>query len=139
MPGRRKGRELAVQMLYQWDVTRPSMERLQESFWSLREQPAAARGFAIRLVEGTLANLEAIDGLITEHTEKWRLERIALVDRNVLRMAICEFLHEDTPKKVVINEALEVTKKYSTPEAVQFVNGILDAVLTKIETREEAR
>ncbi len=126
-------------MLYQWDVARPSMERLQESFWSLREQPPAARGFAIRLVEGTLANLEAIDGLISEHTEKWRLERMALVDRNVLRMAICEFIQKDTPKKVVINEALEVTKKYSTPEAVQFVNGVLDAVLAKIEAREEAR
>ncbi len=62
-----------------------------------------------------------------------------MVDRNVLRMAICEFLQEDTPKKVVINEALEVTKKYSTPEAVQFVNGILDAVKMKLEAREEAR
>jgi N utilization substance protein B len=105
----------------------------------LREQPEAARVFAIGLVEGTLANLEAIDGLIAEHTERWRLERMALVDRNVLRMAICEFLQEDTPRKVVINEALEVTKKYSTPEAVQFVNGILDAVKMKLELREEAR
>jgi N utilization substance protein B len=87
-------------------------------------------------VEGTLANLKAIDGLIEEHTEKWRIERIAMVDRNVLRMAICELLQEDTPKKVVINEALEVTKRYSTPEAVQFVNGVLDAVRMELETRE---
>ena len=125
-------------MLYQWDVSRPSMDRLQESFWSLREQPEAARVFAIRLVEGALANLEAIDGLISQHTERWRLERMAMVDRNVLRMAICEFLQEDTPKKVVINEALEITKKYSTREAVQFVNGILDAVRIGLEPREEA-
>ena len=80
-----------------------------------------------------------IDALISTYAERWRLERMATVDRNILRLAIYEFLYEDTPKKVVINEALEIAKKFSTTEAVQFVNGILDAVRLKIETAKEAQ
>jgi N utilization substance protein B len=133
MSGRRKGRELAVQMLYQWDVAAQPVDEVLESFWRLGEQPESARAFARRLVEGTAAHVGEIDALVSEHAEHWRMDRMATVDRNILRLAVYEFLHEDTPKKVVINEALEITKKFSTPEAVQFINGILDAVRLELE------
>jgi N utilization substance protein B len=133
MPGRRKGRELAVQMLYQWDVAAQPVGKVLEAFWRLGEQPESARSFARKLVEGTVADAGEIDAIITEHAEHWRVDRMATVDRNILRLAVYEFLHEDTPKKVVINEALEIAKKFSTPEAVQFINGILDAVRLELE------
>ena len=122
-------------MLYQWDVGAQPVGKVLESFWRLGEQPKSARSFARKLVEGTIANVGEIDVLISEHAEHWRMERMATVDRNVLRLAVYEFLREDTPKKVVINEALEITKKFSTPEAVQFINGILDAVRLKLEVQ----
>jgi N utilization substance protein B len=115
------------------------VDKVLESFWQLGDQPEAARAFARELLEGTLGHLTEVDALISEHAERWRLERMAMVDRNVLRLAVYELLYEDTPSKVVINEALEVTKKFSTDEAVQFVNGILDAVRLKIETAKEAQ
>jgi N utilization substance protein B len=120
-------------MLYQWDVGRDSVSKVLESFWQLGRQPESARAFAQRLFEGTALSIGEIDALIEEHAEHWRLDRMAAVDRNVLRLAVYEFLHEDTPEKVVINEALEVAKKFSTPESVQFINGILDAVRHKLE------
>ena len=80
---------------------------------------------------------EEIDALISEHAERWRLERMSTVDRNILRLAIYELLDGETPKKVIINEALEVAKKFSTPEAVHFINGILDAVRQRIEATKE--
>ncbi len=126
-------------MLYQWDLNRQPVDRLLESFGRLGEGRQGAREFARRLVRATLEGLDEIDALIAEHAEHWRLSRMATVDRNVLRLAICEFLHEDTPKKVVINEALELAKKFSTPEAAQFVNGILDAVRLKVEAASEVR
>lgn len=139
MGSRRRGRELAVQMLYQWDIDRQPVEAVLESFARLGLQPEPARDFARRLLEGTLAHLDEIDALIAAHAENWRLTRMAAVDRSVLRLAIFEFLYEDTPRRVVINEALEVTKKYSSPEAVQFVNGVLDAVRVRLEAPSEAR
>ncbi len=119
-------------MLYQWDVNRQSPAEVLESFSQIGGQPEAVDRFARRLVNGTLAHLEEIDIIISQHAEHWRLSRMATVDRNVLRLATYELLHEDTPEKVVIDEALEITKRFSTPDAVGFVNGILDAVrLTK--------
>lgn len=126
-------------MLYQWDIGREPLGRVLESFWQFGEPAEAVREFAGRLVEGTVSHLEEIDSLIAASAENWRLPRMAAVDRNILRLAVYEFLYERTPGKVVINEALEVTKKFSTPEAVQFVNGILDAVRQKIEAAREAR
>ena len=139
MAARRKGREFAVQMLYQWDISRQPIDRVSESFWQLTEGPEVTQRYTRRLVIGTLNNVEQIDTLISEHAEHWRLDRIATVDRNIMRLAIYEFLYEDTPKKVVINEALEVTKKFSTPNAVQFINGILDAVRLTLEATKEAK
>ncbi len=133
---RRKGRELAVQMLYQWEMSEEPVARVQESFWKLREAADKTRSLAQRLLEGTVEHLGEIDELITKHAEHWRLPRMAAVDRNILRLAIYEFLYEEVPKPVVINEALEVTKRFSSPDAVQFVNGVLDAVRASIEAPE---
>ena len=133
---RRKGRELAVQMLYQWEISEEPVARVQESFWKLREAADKTRSLAQRLLTGTVEHLGEIDELITKHAEHWRLPRMAVVDRNILRLAIYEFLYEEVPKRVVINEALEVTKRFSSPDAVQFVNGVLDAVRSSIEASE---
>jgi N utilization substance protein B len=123
-------------MLYQWEISEEPIARVQESFWKLRETADETRGLAQRLLTGTVEHLGEIDELLAKHAEHWRLPRMAAVDRNILRLATYEFLYEDVPKRVVINEALEVTKKFSGPDAVQFVNGVLDAVSASIEAPE---
>lgn len=133
MGERRRGRESAVQMLYQWEVGGEPLGRVLDSFERLRTPSDASQDFARRLVEGTLAHREEIDRLITAQTENWKLDRMATVDRNILRIAIYEFLFEPTPKPVVINEALEIARRFSSEEAVEFVNGVLDAVRQKLE------
>jgi transcription antitermination protein NusB len=90
------------------------------------EEPA--REFATRLAIGTLSQLEALDERIRSRAEHWRIARMAIVDRNILRLAVYEFLHEPTPRTVAINEALEIARRFSTYEATQFINGILDAI-----------
>jgi N utilization substance protein B len=138
MGSRRKGREAALQMLYQWEVTREPLERLYESFSRLAPALGESEDLARRLLEGTLEHLSEIDALIEAQAEHWKLARMAAVDRNVLRLAIYEFLFEPTPKNVVINEALEVTRRFSSEEAVEFVNGILDGVWQRLEAAREA-
>ena len=123
-------------MLYQWEISEEPVARVQESFWSLREAADKTRGLAQRLLTGTVEHLGEIDELLTKHAEHWRLPRMAAVDRNILRLAIYEFLYEEVHKRVVINEALEVTKRFSSPDAVQFVNGVLDAVRSSLEAPE---
>ena len=91
------------------------------------------REFATRIATGTIANLAAVDDRIRSRAEHWRIERMALVDRNILRLAVYEFLYEDTPRAVAINEALEIARKFSTFEATQFINGILDAIKLDLE------
>ena len=91
--------------------------------------------FANNLVTGTLKELETIDDRIRTRAEHWRIERMAIVDRNVLRLAVYEFLFEDTPHTVVINEALEIARRFSTFEATQFINGILDAIKHDLEEK----
>src|SRR5438128_12426114 len=88
----------------------------------------SAREFATRLATGTLANRTQLDERIRSRAENWRISRMAIVDRNVLRLAVYEFLHEPTPRTVTINEALEIARRFSTYEATQFINGILDAI-----------
>ncbi len=128
MGARRKGRELALQMLYQWDVSREPVERVIESSSELQKAGEAARAFASRLVEGTVDRVEEIDKILIATSEHWRLGRMSTVDRNVLRLAVYELLTKQTPPGVVINEALEVAKRFSSPESVGFVNGVLDSV-----------
>ena len=130
---RRRAREAALQMLYQWEIGRTSPGDTILSYWPAQEhdEPVAAehREFANMLVRGTTGRVEEIDALITSRAQNWRLERMAVLDRLVLRLATFELLAEaDTPARVVINEALELTREYSGEEAVAFVNGVLDGV-----------
>ncbi len=136
MGTRRKARECALQMLFAADVAKTSSEVLTRNFWAeLGEQSfdEPTRDFSNQLAVGTLGELEKIDGTIRTRAEHWRIERMAIVDRNVLRLAVYEFLFTDTPHTVVINEALEVARRFSTFEATQFINGILDAVKHDLE------
>ncbi len=131
---RRKAREYALQMLFQFDVTRKE-EGLIGHFWAQRQVVPAVRDFANCLVEGVLKNLDEIDGMIKKYTQHWSLNRIATVDRNILRFAIYEILYmDDIPAKVTINEAIEITKKYADQDSSAFINGILDKIL-----KEESR
>jgi N utilization substance protein B len=131
--GRRRGREAALQMLYQWEVGRASAYEAIATYWPAHdasgEQPEAVRDFANALVRGTIERVKEIDGLLSSHAENWRVERMAVIDRLVLRLAVYEFLSDpDTPSRVIINEALELARTYSGEEAVGFVNGVLDSV-----------
>ncbi len=126
---RRVARECALQMLYELDVGKHSKEDILRTFWQMNEHPEKVREFADQLFEGTIRQLKEIDRVIQQHTKHWRLNRMAAVDRNVLRLAVYEFLSGGkTPETVVINEALDIARKFSTQESAQFVNGILDSI-----------
>ena len=136
---RRRAREFAVQMLYQQEVTRDPGSRVERSFWIAHSAAAAeSRSFAGQLFGKSLQARSRIDALIRGHCDNWKLERISAVDRNVLRMGIAEFLFLDTPKVVVINEAIEIARKYGTERSADFVNGILDAIRKELDTEREA-
>jgi len=126
-------------MLYQWDVTCEPLDRIVESMALLQNAGEEARTFARALAEGAIRRIDDIDANISEQSDSWRLDRMATVDRNILRVAIYELMETGTPKSVVINEALEVTKRFSAPDAVSFVNGVLDAVCTSIEGASKSR
>ncbi|HEV3468047.1 MAG TPA: transcription antitermination factor NusB [Pyrinomonadaceae bacterium] len=132
MGSRRKARECALQMLFAADVAggaRP--DELVRAYWEELGEPEldeGAREFATRLATGALSHLEELDERIRSRAEHWRISRMAVVDRNILRLAVYEFLHEPTPRTVAINEALEIARRFSTFEATQFINGILDAI-----------
>lgn len=133
---RRKARESALQMLFAADVDGTQAENLTTAYWAeLGDQSfdERTRDFASNLVKGALKNLETVDDRIRSRAEHWRIERMAIVDRNILRLAVYEFLYEDTPRTVVINEALEIARRFSTFEATQFINGILDAIKLDLE------
>lgn len=116
-------------MLYEHDVGKHAPDTILDTFWDMNEQPEKVREFANDLFRGTLNRLKEIDRLIQSHTKNWRLSRMAAVDRNVLRLAVFELSSDaKTPDTVVINEALEIAKKFSTNESAQFVNGILDSI-----------
>jgi N utilization substance protein B len=136
MGARRKARVCALQMLFQYDVARPRVDDLIVTYWDSFGEEAGdvARDFSNNLAVGAISHLEEIDNLIKLRAENWRINRMAVVDRNILRLAIYEFLYEpDTPKTVVINEALEIARRFSTFEATQFINGILDAIKRDLE------
>jgi transcription antitermination protein NusB len=141
MGARRKARVCALQMLFQYDVARLGVGELTRAYWEAFGDEAGdvPREFADRLVLGAIAHLTEIDELIRHRAEHWRISRMAVVDRNILRLAIYEFLYEtETPKTVVINEALEIARRFSTFEATQFINGILDAIKRDLEVGPSA-
>ncbi|HSY71083.1 MAG TPA: transcription antitermination factor NusB [Alloacidobacterium sp.] len=130
-PGkRRKSRELAMQMLFQLDMGKHTPDQVRSTFWMAREEnDDDVRGFAEDLFRVAVARESDITALIEKHSANWRLDRMASVDRNVLRMAIGEMLgFPGTPAPIVINEALEIARRYSAPESINFLNGVLDAV-----------
>jgi len=125
-------------MLYELDVGKHSKEEILRTFWQMNEQRPKVRDFAAQLFEGAVQRLKEIDRIIQLHAKNWRLGRMAVVDRNILRISVFEFLSDSrTPETVVINEALEIAKKFSTHESAQFVNGILDSI--KKELTEKKR
>jgi len=126
---RRKGRECALQLLYQADFSPIDAAAANDLYWHIHIKEETVRTYAEFLYFGTLEHKAEIDKIIQKFSEHWRLERMAVVDRNILRLAVFEFLHEtETPTTVVINEALEIARKFSTEESTQFINGILDAI-----------
>jgi N utilization substance protein B len=145
-PARHRAREAALQMLYQWEVGRASPHEAVRTYWPGRDAPPSAederadstpdamvdemgRTFANALVAGTVARVEETDKLIAAHLKNWRLERVAVIDRLVMRLAIYELLTEPaTPSRVIIIEALELARTFSGEEPVPLINGVLDAV-----------
>lgn len=141
MGARRKARICALQMLFQYDIAQTRVDELSTTYWEAfgDDMGNVARDFSNNLALGAISRLDEIDDLIKRRAEHWRINRMAVVDRNILRLAIYEFLYEvDTPKTVVINEALEIARRFSTFEATQFINGILDAIKRDLEGHQTA-
>jgi len=117
-----------MQMLFQWDMSRQDPAKLEAKFWRTAKAADNTRAFANQLFEGAARDADELDALIVQHAQNWRLERMAIIDRAVLRLAIYELRIAETPPKVVLNEAVDLAKKFSSEDAGAFVNGILDAV-----------
>jgi N utilization substance protein B len=134
MGTRRKSRELTLQMLFQSDMGKQPAEQVRKSFWVERKDTEdEVRGFADDLFRVAQERVGEIDAIIERHAVHWRMDRMSAVDRNLLREAVAEFLgYPMTPKAVVINEALEIARKFSSPEAVNFINGVLDSVAKEL-------
>jgi len=130
MGTRRKSRELTMQMLFQGDLGKQTPEEVRKLFWPSRDDvDEETRGFAEDLHWVASMRQAEIDGIIEAHSQNWRIERMPVVDRNLLRTAIAEMLeYPNTPAAIVINESLEVAKRYAAPESIHFLNGVLDAV-----------
>ena len=135
MGTRRKSRELVLQMLFQLDMGKQPPDEVRRTFWNERgEVDKETRGFADDLFGVAVDRGKEIDGAIERHAEHWRMDRMAAVDRNVLRAGVAEFFgYPKTPRPVVINEALEIARKFSSPESVQFINGVLDSVARDLD------
>ncbi|HTD24728.1 MAG TPA: transcription antitermination factor NusB [Terriglobales bacterium] len=134
MGTRRKSRELTLQMLFQSEMGKQAPDEVRRTFWSQRaDVEEETRGFADDLFRTATERTAEIDALIQKHAEHWRLDRMAAVDRNILRAAVAELMgYPETPKPVVINEALEIARKFSSPESVHFINGVLDSAAKEI-------
>jgi transcription antitermination protein NusB len=130
MGSRRRARELALQMLFQNDLAGTEPDELFHEFQEWHNAPEATREYAKRLVLGAIQHRGELDSLIVRQADHWRIERMPAVDRNILRVALYEIRYEtEIPPPVVIDEALEIAKRFSTPKSSQFINGILDGVL----------
>jgi len=126
-------------MLFAADVAEMPADEVVRSYWAElgeTDLDVTAREFATRLAARTLSNLELLDERIRSRAEHWRISRMAVVDRNILRLAVYEFLYEPTPRTVAINEALEIARRFSTYEATQFINGILDAIKRDLDEQQ---
>jgi N utilization substance protein B len=137
MGKRTKARECALQMLYQWDMTRESMDRVAGLFWQVRGGTDQMKTMAERLARGAHRDLERLDQAIGAASTHWRFERIAPLDRNIMRIASYELLREPgTPSAVIIDEAVELAKRFGEADSPSFVNGVLDAVRRAVRENE---
>ena len=139
-PERHRGREAALQLLYQWEIGHldsAALDDASEFYWAVHPGPPGRRDFASHLVSGTTSHIETIDPLLEANAKNWRLSRMAIVDRMIMRMAVFELLFCDTPRAVVINEALELAKTFGGDQTVPFVNGVLDSVRRTLKEEED--
>jgi transcription antitermination factor NusB len=133
MGKRRKGRELALQYLYQWDFHGPESIDPLDCFWESRTEQDSVKKFAINIIDGVKKHVGDLDIHIESQSKHWKLYRMSRIDRNILRMAVFEFIHcEDVPPKVSIDEAIEIGKKFGASESGAFINGILDQISKKL-------
>jgi N utilization substance protein B len=132
---RTKSREFAMQMLFQWDMSQQEFTKLETRFWKSAKAADKTRAFANKLFEGAAKEVAGLDEIIAKHCENWRFERLAAIDRAILRLAIHEMRASDTPAKVVLNEAVDLAKKFSSEESGAFVNGVLDAVHKSLQSK----
>jgi transcription antitermination protein NusB len=127
---RRRARECALQLLYQYDLTHDGLPEILARYWEMQEpQPQQTREKAAAYFQAALQRRDEIDHLIREHSHNWQLERMSVVDRNILRLAICEMLmSQEAQVPVIINEALEIAKRFSSEDTSPFINGVLDSI-----------
>src|SRR4030081_1132990 len=126
---RRKSREYALQMLFQWEMGKQDPSRIETGFWANARAQKSTREFANQLFENAAARVSELDPIISTHAQNWRIERMTAIDRAILRLALAELRTMGTPPKVVLNEAVDLAKKFSSREASSFINGILDAAM----------
>lgn len=127
-------------MLYQWDMTREPMDRVVESYWRVRSTTELTRSMADRLARGAQAEAERIDAEIVRVSKNWRFDRIAAVDRNIIRIGAFELLRDvDTPSAVIIDEAVEMARRFGEADSTAFVNGVLDAIMRNLREGKGVR
>ncbi len=125
-----------MQMLFQWDMSQQDFSKLEAKFWKSAKAADKTRTFANKLFEGAAKDVSALDAVIVKHADNWRFERLAAIDRAILRLAVHEMGGTDTPPKVVLNEAVDLAKKFSSEESGAFVNGVLDAVHKSLKLKQ---
>lgn len=137
---RRRGRELALYALYAFEMTNNPFEQIKKEVIESDETTEGIIAFAAELAQITMGHTKELDQLIKRWAHNWEFSRIAIIDKLILRMAICEFLYfEDIPPKVSIDEAIEIAKKYSTEQSGKFINGILDSVLNDLKSQGQIK
>jgi len=124
-----------MQMLFQWDMSQQDLSKLEAKFWKSAKAADKTRSFANQLFEGAAKDVSVLDAVIVKHADNWRFERLAAIDRAILRLAIHEMNGTDTPPKVVLNEAVDLAKKFSSEDSGAFVNGVLDAVHKSLKVK----
>ena len=124
-----------MQMLFQWDMSQQDLRKLETKFWRSAKAADTTRAFAEKLFEGAAKDVGVLDALIVGHADNWRFERMAAIDRAILRLAIYELRAAETPPKVILNEAVDLAKKFSSEDSGAFVNGVLDGVHKSLQTK----
>jgi transcription antitermination protein NusB len=132
---RHKARQYALQMLFQWEIGRQEPQRIEEGFWLMVKADKMTRALANELFESSVKSSAELDALVAEQAKNWRLERMAVVDRAILRLAACELRSGKTPPKVVLDEAIELAKTFSSESSASFVNGVLDGLLKALPAK----